>query len=222
MNADNHKYYLIPGLGCLDPAKDLPYKYRIAIIPDNYPFVPDHILGHNSLRHLRKYDENWRYFDSVNHKGALKICEHKFLLDFNNFILTPSNSIFDKYSHKILMHSIFGEFEKELSGVHLLSSLNKNLIIEKVLRNEDSNMVWEAQIKVFNEQRQKHYSKISTFFPKFWTPSHFMFESFSAFTKIYMPDLNGLIESKTNSGVPVKFVFNQGILKSVFPIYINN
>jgi len=213
------KYYLIPKLGCLDPDKNLPYEYRIAEIPVDFPFVPSNIKGHNSLRHLRKYDEIWKAFDSVNHKAAIKICDKKFILDANDFILFPSDENFNKYSYTVLMHSIFGEFDKELSGVHLLSHLNKDLTIEKVLRDEDCNGIWEAEIKVYNQRRNKYYSKTSTFFPKNWTPSHFMSECFYAFKKIYNPKIGGCIESLTKSNIPVRLVFKNDELNSIYPIY---
>lgn len=141
------KYYLIPKLGCLDPDKNLPYEYRIAEIPVDFPFV-------------------------------------------------PSNS-----------------------GVHLLSHLNKDLTIEKVLRDEDCNGIWEAEIKVYNQRRNKYYSKTSTFFPKNWTPSHFMSECFYAFKKIYNPKIGGCIESLTKSNIPVRLVFKNDELNSIYPIY---
>ena len=141
-------------------------------------------------------------------------------MDCNDFILTPCDKIFNEYSFHFLQHAIHGKYEKEFSGLHLLTTFNKEITNIKQTGPEDKNGVWEAEITVKNSIRNKEYKKVSTLFPKSWTPTHFMFEIYDAFNKIKIVETINAYRSTTTSGIPVIFSIMKGKARSVYPEYI--
>ncbi len=211
------KFYIIEGLGSINSDKNMKSAIRVAAIPDNFPFLPSNIVGHCSLRHLRQYDAKWKQLKSRLSKTADKICQEEYIFDFHDFVLTPNNEKFNQYSYDLLQHSIHGKYGNDFQGLHLLTKHNKDIIGIEETKTEDENGVWEARVKVFNKRRNKTYEKLSTFFPKSWTPSHFMFETFYAIEKIKIePTITEYISS-TLSGIPVVVVIKENRAKTIYP-----
>lgn len=219
MDNNNVKYYVVEGLANANPSKNLKSTIRIAAIPDNFPFFPKNQIGHESLRHLRRYNQKWKNLKRIASKIADKICDDNFILDCNDFILTPYDNEFNKYSFDLLKHTIHGKYDKEFSGLHLISSFNKDVESVEQTKPEDSNGVWEARIVLNNKRRNKIYIKTSTFFPKDWTPSHFMFESFSAIKSINIDSNVTEYSSITQSGIPVVIIIKNNRVKTIYPLY---
>ncbi len=213
------KYYVVENWASANPEKNCNSKIRIAEIPNDFPFFLNNKLGHNSIRHLRRHDPIWNEFNSKSRKVADKICEEKFILNCHDFILTPNNEKFNEYSFDLLQHTIHGKYDNEFSGLHLISNLNKEIISIEQTKAEDIHGVWEARITLKNNKRNKIYEKTSTFFPRMWTPTHFMFESYSAISILQINSNQIEYESKTNSGIPVKIIIRNNRAKSIYPLY---
>lgn len=214
-----NKYYLIPNLASANPAKRLSSKIRIAQIPDNFPFIPQNFIGHLSIRHLKRNEERWKELKKISSKKADKICEEQFILDFHDFVLTPYDKTFNEYAFDLLQHSIYGKYDNEFKGVHLFCEFNKDIIDHEQTKKEDKNQVWEAKIKVYNKLRNKTYEKVSTFFPRSWTPTQFMFESFEAINRIVTSPEIIEYKSVTTSGIPVVIIIKNGRAKTIYPVY---
>lgn len=214
------KYFLLENIASVDPEKKLNTKTRVVSIPNNFPFIPGNVIGYNSLKDLRKFDLKWKKLKAEKSKIADIICYEKFIIQVDDFILTPSNKKFNKYSFNLLQHTIHGKFDKKLQGLHLICKFNKNIIKIEELKTEDENGIWEARITVYNKLRDRYYEKTSTFFPKNWTPTHFMFEAFSAIEKLEINSENKVYKSKTVSGIPVVIRIENNKAKTIFPLYI--
>jgi len=219
---NNIKYYLIEGIANSNPDKKLNSRMRIAAIPNDFPFRPSNLIGHNSIRHLRHFDNKWKELKKTKGKIADKICDSNFILEFHDFILTPNDNKFNKYSFALLEHTIHGDYDNNFQGLHLLCRHNKDIIRIDETKPVDKNGVWEARVFLFNERRQKTYEKVSTFFPKNWTPSHFMYETFTAIDKLEIVNTVTEYNSVTESGVPVMIIMKNGRAKSIYPIYSEN
>src|SRR5436190_2443822 len=92
--SEAHKYYLWGGIGGTDTRKRLKSYYRVVEIPTSFPFVPKGLRGYATLKKLRKNDVVWAYLKKNNPKIADKICHPNFILDFDDFILTPNDDMF--------------------------------------------------------------------------------------------------------------------------------
>lgn len=212
------KYYLIQGLKSANPEKNLKSNYRIAAIPTDFPFRPSE-TAHDSLRHLRRYEEKWKNLKIKSSKIADKICDEKFVLDCCDFIITPMDEEFNKYSFDLLQHTIHGKYEKTFSGLHLLTKINKDIIQIEQTKQEDKNGIWEAKVLVHNKKRDETYEKVSTFFPKNWSPTHFMFEAYSAIKNLRITNDIKQYSSLTSSGIPVQIRIENNFAKTIFPVY---
>ncbi|MBL7934473.1 MAG: EndoU domain-containing protein [Bacteroidia bacterium] len=213
------KYYVFDGIATVDPQKKLVCKTRVVTIPNNFPFLPSNLTGYNSLKDLRKSDSKWKKLKTEKSKTADTICYERFIIDFKDVVLTPSNKKFNEYSFELLQHTIHGKYDKEFQGLHLLCDFNKNIKKVEELRPEDTNGVWEAKVTVYNELRDKSYEKVSTFFPKHWTPTHFMFETFHAIENIEINSEIKEYKSETQSGIPVIVIIENNRAKTIYPIY---
>lgn len=213
------KYYLVEGIASADPEKNLKSRLRIIAIPDHQPFFPKGCIPHESLRHIRKYEKRWQQLKRVSSKTADKICEKRFVLDFANFITTPCNDVFDQYSFDLLKHTIQGDYDNDFNGLHLISEFNKDVISVEELKPKDGNGVWIGKVVLYNEKRNKHYTKISSFFPRNWTADSFMLETYSAICTLKIDSLTEEYKSKTSSGVPVTIIIRNGRAKTIYPEY---
>lgn len=216
------KYYVVEGWASANPDENLKSRIRIAAIPDTFPFRPKHLVGHNSIRHLRRFDEKWKRLKALSSKKADSLYDEKFILGVHDFILTPTDKKFNEYSFHLLQHAIHGSYDKGFQGLHLISKYNKEIVRIEKTKKEDVNGVWEARVFVFNSKRNKTYEKVSTFFPKSWTPTHFMFEIFHAINNIEVsPAITGY-SSKTLSGIPVEVVIENNRARSIYPKHQEN
>jgi hypothetical protein len=215
----NYFYYIVENVRSSNKQLNLPYKYTIERIPIDCPFQ---LASHpfTSLKQLKRYSKIYNDFKLVNPKGAKKICEDRFIHKLANIVLTPSDPDFNNYSWDLLRHTVHGKIEKEFSGLHLICSLNQNIrsIIET--KSPDINGVWEAEITIYSETKDKEFTKISTLFPKHWTPNDFMVEIYYAFKNMNKKnDKEYMMESKTKSNVPVCLIIKDEKLLSSYPIY---
>lgn len=213
------KYYLIPRLTCIDPTKNLKSKIRIAAFHVDFPFKPEGLIGHESLRHLRKHESHWQELKKTDSRTADKLSLDKFIMDCNDCVFTPRDKEFNKYALDLLQHTIHGKLDKEFKGVHLISKFNTNISKINQLGPVDKNGVWKAEFEIYSKKRDKFYPKKSTFFPRNWTPSHFMFESFVAIKRLKIIDTIEKYNSTTSSGIPVTIIIKNGRAKSIYPIY---
>jgi hypothetical protein len=215
----DHFYSIIENTICSDKQKNLPYQYSIIKIQKDFPF-DFNAQRFTSLSHLKRYSKVYNEFKRDNPKGARKICENRFILDIKDFILTPNDEPFSLYAWDLLNHTIYGKIEKDFSGIHLISNINRDIksIIET--KPPDKNGIWEAEITVFSTTKNKEFSKISTLFPKSWDPTEFMFEIHYAIQKMIKKSSSDyVVESKTKSGIPVEIVLKNDKILSVYPIY---
>lgn len=215
----DHYYSIIENSICSDKQKNLPYQYSIIKIRKDFPF-DFNAQRFTSLSNLKRYSKVYNEFKRGNSKGALKICENKFILDIKDFIITPNDEPFNLYAWDLLNHTIYGKIEKDFSGIHLISNINRYIksIIET--KPPDRNGIWEAEITVFSPTKNKEFTKTSTLFPKSWSPSDFMFEIHYAFQKMIKKSNSSYVaESSTKSGIPVRLVMKNDKILSVYPIY---
>ena len=200
----------------------LPKEYRILCLPKSFPFQFRNLPAYNSIRELRKNDPSWKEYNNRDPKSAQKICEERFIFKAKDFVLTPSGSAFDGCSYKVLKHGIMGELSKDINGIHLISALNKDITSISQLSAEDKNGVWNGIVGYYSEKRNKTYTKFSSFFPKSWTESQYMFEVNFAYQNLSEVDGEQyMFSSVTKSGVPVIFIIRDQKVRTVYPIYTN-
>jgi len=211
-------YFIYDNLISSDKMSNLPYNFSIVKIPIGFPIYPN-TQKFTSLRQLKKYSGIYKGFMRVNPKGARRICEERFIKEFSKTIRTPSTSGFNNYSSDFLLHTILGKIEKDFSGLHLICEENRNLISFKEIKSPDINGVWEAEIEIFSNIKNKKFKKISTLFPKHWSSSDFMFEIFYAYEN-RRKENNFSFKGETKSGVPVKMIIKNNKLLSTFPLYV--
>jgi hypothetical protein len=217
---EEFKYYFIPNI-FIDDQSNLFKPFRIVKLNVNFPVQPNGITGYNSLKELRRNDNNWKSYHEKDPKSAVKICQEEFLITAKDFILTPSDAEFNKVSFKLLKHNLMGELSNEILGIHLYSKLNKNIKSIEKLQIEDKRGVWVARIEYYSEERDKIFIKDnSSMFPISWDPTTYMFEIFHAYKTRRQNEFDEYrYDSTTLSGIPVSFIIKEGILKTVYPIY---
>ncbi|MEQ8472327.1 MAG: EndoU domain-containing protein [Marinoscillum sp.] len=215
------KYYCVTGLGDDSKTHRLPKPFRIYFVEDSHPFVPSQLTGYSTIEELRKKDPIWRKYHEKDPQSATKICKPEFILSSKYFVLTPYDEEFSKVSYKLLKHTIMGELQKEITGVHMISKLNPHILSFSEKCRPDTNGVWVADIEYFSKERNQPYLKEnSSMFPKSWDPTIFMFKMFFAYkVKKQCKSDPTIFHSITDCGVPVDFVIRNGKLKSAYPIY---
>jgi len=218
----DHYYSILENTICSDKNKNLPYQYSIIKIQKEFPF-DFNAQRFTSLSNLKRYSKVYNEFKKGNPKGALRICENRFILDIKDFILTPNDEPFNLYAWDLLNHTIYGKIEKDFSGIHLISNINRDIKSIKETKPPDKNGIWEAEITVFSSTKNKEFTKISTIFPKSWNPSKFMFEIHHAIQNMTKKSNSDyVVESKTESGIPVRLVIKNDKILSAYPIYSEN
>jgi len=172
-----------------------------------------------SLSHLKRYSKVYNEFKKLNPKGARKICENRFIRDIKDFIMMPNDEPFKHYAWDLLNHTLYGKIEKDFSGIHLISDINRDIKSIKETKPPDRNGIWEAEITVFSPTKNREFSKVSTLFPKSWKPTEFMFEIHYAIQKMVKKSSSDyIVESKTKSGIPVEIVLKNDKILSVYPL----
>lgn len=215
------KYYCIPGIGNDNKAFKLIKPLRIAFIEDSHPILPSNITGYQTLKELRKNDLKWRAYHSIDPKSAVKICQEKFILTSKYFVFTPMDDEFDKISYKLLRHTVFGDLQKEITGIHLYSEMNPYIKTITEKHSEDDLGVWVADIEYYSPERNQTYKKEgSSMFPKSWDPTIFMFKIYFAFKHKTqcINDIN-IFHSFTDCGIRVDFIIRNNSINTVYPIY---
>ncbi len=213
------KYYLVEGVASFDPDRNVKSKLRVVSVPDHIPFAYKGLIAHESIRHLRKYEPRWRELKRKSGKVADKICEERFILDMHNYISTPTDSKFDNYSFDLLEHTIHGDYDNDFNGLHLICDFNKDIVSVEELKPPDKNGVWFGKVVLHNKRRNKNYTKISSFFPRHWTPDQFMLEAHSVINNIKIDPAIEEYKSITSSGVPVTLIIKNGRAKTIYPEY---
>lgn len=177
--------------------------------------------GHNTIKELKKECSTWRKYHSQDPVSANKICEDNFVFKSTHLIFTPMDEEFNKVSYKLIKHTVFGELDKKIHGIHLISKLNKNIKNVSVVKPKDKNGVWVAHVDFYSDIRKKPYTKEnSSMFPIHWTPNDFMFKIYYAYKrKKQCKKDKSIFHSITDCGIRVDFVIKNNELKSVYPIY---
>lgn len=218
----NIKYYAVEGWGSVNHENEIKSPIKIAAIPNDSRNPLRNQIGHNSISHLKKYDQKWIAFSKTRYKLANRICEEKYIIRIRDYVVTPYDKVFNEYSFDILQHSIHGKYNDKCEGIHLFTNLNKDITQVEVTKPEDKNGVWEAKVLVFNKKRNKQYEKISTFFPKSWSPDMLMTETFHAIKGITLNGIDSVYtkyKSNTLSGIPVIIGIKNKRLKSIYPLH---
>ncbi len=178
--------------------------------------------GHKNIEELRKNCPIWKSYYKEDPLSAQKICEKKFILKKPaQIIITPMDEEFNNVSYKLVKHTIFGELNKDIQGIHLFSTMNKSIKNIAIKKNQDKNGVWVADIEFYSEGRKKTYvKKNSSMFPIHWTPNIFMLKIYFAYkTKKQCNDDSTIYHSTTDCGIRVDFVIKSNKLRTVYPIY---
>lgn len=217
------KYYCLPDIAVDDKRNNLTTEFRICKFPENSSLVPIGFVGFETLEELKKKDSVWRNYYNKNSKSAEKICQKQFIVEPVKAIVFPSYDEFSKVSYKLIKHTVFGELNKDIQGIHLFSKFNKSITKIDQIKAPDKRGVWVARIEYFSEFRQKTYVKDeSSMFPLNWDATRYMFEIFEAYKNRKMCKSDSTVfHSFTLSGIPVDFIIKDGMLRTVYPKYDN-
>ncbi len=215
--------YCLEGIGSDNKYINLDKPFRIVEAPYSLKgILGNECSGHSSLSKLRKNCSIWKKYNETDSKSAQTICKKEFIIKLTNrMILTPMDEDFDKVSYKLLNHTIKGELDKKIKGIHLLSSINKNIKKCVVKKGPNTKGVWIADIEYYSKERDRTYLKNdSTMFPKEWSPSQFMLEIYHAYkNKQQCLSEPTIFHSQTATGIRVDFVIKNNEIKTVYPIF---
>lgn len=150
-------------------------------------------------------------------KHRERILKNKNIREIVDLIITEAGTTYDLTFVDSLNHTMVGKISRQkVTGLHFFDP-DKIQIIEKIKINETG--VYSARVKKFNENTGEWIEKdsITTFFPDNWSVNRLFHECLFAYNN-RRHILGKMYESKTISGVPVKFVINeQGKIMSVYP-----
>jgi hypothetical protein len=200
-----------------DFQNDIKADYRILEIPSEMKFpIMTGAKYFDSLAELKK-SEDFQHFKLSKSQEADKIIAQKNIFKIKDFILFPTNDEFGIISFSIIHHLIFGKIQnKTISGIHYLDSiLNPDIEITGQPKQINDNGV--IKVDIYHKSK-KIIKNDTTLFPK-WSISQLMFELYFAFNdRIKCDSRPNIQHSLTFSGVKVKWVFENGKFKTVYPI----
>jgi hypothetical protein len=204
---------------------ELPFGLRICRIKHGGKIDVTGKSVYQSLNDLINNDLKYKALLKNDYKRALLIKKRKYILLVDRIALFPKNNQFDHYSYNLLVHSMRGKIsEGNFTGLHYFGiEASKNIKIVKETKTPNTLGVWEALIEVHDKEANMWIKKKkpSTFFPKAWSLTEFMFECFYAIEKMTKePDVKNKYNSITKCGIKVAIIINQSNeLKTIYPIY---
>lgn len=215
--------YCLKGLGSDSKYDNIDKPFRI--VEANYSLrgiLGNTCRGHSSLEKLRRECKTWKNYHHNDSKSGEIICRSNFIIKLTNeVIIFPMDEDFNKVSHKLLKHTLKGELGKKIQGIHLLSSINKNIKNYTIVKGPAQNGVWIADIEYYSPERDKTYFKEnSTMFPIDWSPTQFMFEIYHAYqNKKQCIHDESIFHSFTSTGIRTDFVIKENEIRTVYPIF---
>ncbi len=215
--------FCVKGLGSDNKQFKINKPYRIleSDTPISY-MVGQECKGHKDIKELRRNCPIWKEYHKQDSDSAQKICENNFILNKAvHTILAPMDEEFNRVSYKLIKHTVFGELNKDIQGLHLFSTLNKSIKGISIIKTQDRNGVWIADIDFYSDVRSKPYKKKnSSMFPLHWTPSIFMFKMYDSYKrKKQCNEDKTKYHSITDCGIKVDFIIKSNELRTVYPIY---
>ncbi len=199
---------------------------RISKIPGELVFTGTQFLEfdygngpYDSLESLKKESTIFKELAKSDSKRASQILEEKNISIVKELVKTHPSQEYPIEFVDLIDHSIRGRIKNgKLSGIHFYDK-DKIKIIKKTDSNEKG--VWKAKFKFRHPKTNLWIEKNeeTTFFPKNWDIDKLFHELYHAFlTKKKIYDTQHIFESETLSGIKVKIVEKNGILKSIYPI----
>jgi len=178
--------------------------------------------GHKNIKELRGNCPIWKEYHKQDPDSAHKICEDKFILNKAvHTVFVPMDEEFNKVSYKLIKHTIFGELNKDIQGLHLFSTLNKSIKGISIIKTQDRNGVWLADIDFYSDVRNKPYKK--KILQCFHFIGHRVFLCLKCMTLINEKKQCNEDETKyhsiTDCGIKVDFIIKNNELRTVYPIY---
>jgi len=174
----------------------------------------------DSLIELKKSSKIYNDLKISNPKRAQRIFEDQFIVKVDEIIFYPSDdSEYLRHIYRIMQHSSNGKVDRKgVLGIHLYNP-DKIKIIE-ITKTKNGQGIWEAIIEVYNPNSGKWIKKDNptTFFPENWNLQRLILECRRAFDeRIKLTDSKYI--GKTQTGIPVTLIFENEILKSIYPNY---
>lgn len=215
-------YFLIDNLVAANSPSDLKAGVRIVAFTGNVYPISEKIEGpYTSISQITKLSPMFKKLMVENGSRAQKIIEKKNIpiLSMRNAILVKHGEKHSKDFLSMIQHSVKGDLKtNKLFGVHFFDE--SNMKIKNVIGKTDKNNVWKAIVDVFDRQRDKWFSKESTFFPYSWTRTQLFHELKYAYEhRVKVEGSQFRYEAKTLSGVPVVIIVNNGKISSIYPIH---
>lgn len=217
-------YYIAKNISCSDRIEGIKeFGTRIFAIPVcGIDFNLDDSEGpFSSISTLKKESSFFQQLARTNSKSAQKILEKKNIHFIKDFIFVPEEQSYTKDFIKLIDHTIKGHFKaKNVFGIHFYDK--DNMRIREFVGLENSVGVWQAMIDVYDKENNKWIEKrqLTTFFPKNWSRTQLFHECEYAYHhRIKQNDSNSRFISKTTSGIKVVIIINNGVVKSIYPVF---
>jgi hypothetical protein len=173
----------------------------------------------NSLIELMKSSKIYNSLLKSNPKRAQRIIEDRFLVKAEPVLYPEDGSEYLKHVYRIIQHANYGKIDRNgILGIHLYNPDKIKII--KIIKNKNLQGIWEAEIEVYNPNSKKWIKKAkpTTFFPENWNLQRLILECRRAFDeRIEVTDTKYI--GYTHSGIPVTLIFEDGVLKTIYPIY---
>ena len=166
-----------------------------------------------------KQSEIFKNLARIDPSRVQKILDEKNMIKVKNQIYIEGNKQYPIDFINLITHAIKGKIaSKEVFGIHFFD--NNTMKIIKILQKEDKNLVWRAEVEVYDKNYDTPFLKESTFFPKSWSLNQLFHECYFAFiNKIKDSKKASVFISKTYSGVPVEIIVKNDEIKSIYPTY---
>ena len=204
----NDKQGLKPGVRI----EKIPAIYTITFNDGEGPF--------NDLPTLKRKSTIFRNILLRNPKRAQQICLEKNISIIKDFIFTKEHFSVDMNFVNVFEHCIKGQVVNgKVSGVHYYNSDRVKIL--KVIQQNKSTGVWEAEIEFFDKKTNMWIKKDNptTFFPQNWTMHQLFHECvYAVNNKQKKADSNNVFTSQTETGIKVEIISINDEMKSIYPL----
>tara|TARA_R110002167_G_scaffold366420_1_gene596486 strand:+ start:2703 stop:3377 length:675 start_codon:yes stop_codon:yes gene_type:complete len=171
------------------------------------------------LPSLKRKSTIYRNIVLRNQKRAQQICEEKHIDIFKDYIWTDESVSVPLDFIALIEHCLRGRVQNgNVTGIHFYDA--EFVRVVRVLKEDNFQGTWEADIEFYNEQTNKWIKKksSSTFFPKTWTLSQLFHEClFAVKNKHQKLNHKNIFLSTTESGINVEIIEKNGKLTSIYP-----